>query len=515
MRPTTALKGSPASASGPRGRWWRSPGIRPRILAWYVVLLSIATVITIMLERNVLLNSLDQRVDTELMQEVDEFNRLLGGRAPDGSCNAARLADGSCEVGRNPETGEPFGDDVAAAFDTFLRRSIPGQHETMVTFVDGDHYASSIDTSPVVLEADPDFVGRVRDVSAPTRGDVDTAAGPVRFRAVPVGSPDAPAVFAVAQFMEPQLAQVREGVQVAAIANLVVLGIASFLAYLAAGRLLRPVRLVTEAATAISETDLSRRIPVEGDDEVSHLASTFNAMLDRLEDAFAAQRQFFDDAGHELRTPITIIRGNLELLPDESQARDRSIAIATAELDRMARMVQDLLTLAKAERPDFLSVGPVDIETLLLDAYDKARTLGAREWVVDIRGCGVMEGDEQRLTQAVMQLAENAKTHTDPGDRITIGCDASDRQIRIWVDDTGSGIPDRDQQRIFERFHRGSEPRGEGTGLGLAIVTAIARAHGGRIELVSEPGEGSRFTLHLPASFLNSVPSPPAEVVPS
>jgi two-component system, OmpR family, sensor kinase len=492
---------------------WRSIGVQPRILAWYVVLLTIATAVTILFERSVMLANLDQRVDAELLQEVDELYRLVGGPALDGTCNAAVLTDGSCEVGRDPETGEPFGDDVAAAFDTFLRRSIPGPYETMVTFVGGEYHASSIETPPLGLEREPAFVRRARDVDAVTGGEVSTDAGPVRFLAAPVGPSEAQGVFAVAQLLEPQLAQVREGVRIAAIANLVVLGIASVLAYLATSRLLRPVRLVTETATAISETDLSRRILVEGDDEVSRLARTFNAMLDRLEEAFAAQRQFFDDAGHELRTPITIVRGNLELLPDEPAARQRAVAIATDELDRMSRMVQDLLTLGKAERPDFLVPGPVDVQRLVLDACDKAHTLAPRDWRAEVRSTGSMLGDGQRLTQALMQLAENATRHTDPGDRITIGCAAARGEVQLWVSDTGVGIPEDDHRRIFERFSRGSTARGGGTGLGLAIVTAITRAHGGQVELWSEPGRGSRFTLLLPAPAAR--PSPRAEVVTS
>jgi two-component system, OmpR family, sensor kinase len=109
------------------------------------VLLTLATAVTIVLERNALISSLDQRVQSELDQEVDEFRRLVGGPAPDGSCYAARQPDGTCEVGLDPSTGEPFGSDLAAAFDTFLRRSIPGENETMITFLDGEFHAASID----------------------------------------------------------------------------------------------------------------------------------------------------------------------------------------------------------------------------------------------------------------------------------------------------------------------------------------------------------------------------------
>jgi two-component system, OmpR family, sensor kinase len=481
-----------------RASFLRRTGIRTRILVGYVVLLSITTAVTIALERGLLANSSDRRVATELEQEVAEFGRLLGGSTEDGRCRAARLPDGSCDVGIDPSTGEPFGDDMASAFDTFLRRSVPGEHETMVTFVDGDFHARSSDNAPLALQEVPAFVAQVSSLTAPRRGEVDTDAGPVRYIAVPAGPSEVDAVFAVAQFLEPQLAHSREFLRIAAIANLLVLGIASWLAYLATGRLLRPVRQVTETATAISETDLSRRIVVDGDDEISKLAATFNAMLDRLEGAFDAQRRFFDDVGHELRTPITIVRGNLELLPDEPDARQRSLAIATEELDRMARLVHDLLTLARTGRPDFMRPEPVELAPLLADVRDRARTLAPRRWQVDVRRTATVDADPERLTQALVQLAANAVAHTEADDVITFGCDVNGREFGIWVRDEGCGIAEEDRSRIFDRTQRGSRARGDGSGLGLSIVAAIAESHGGEVTVRSSLGEGSTFELRLP-----------------
>jgi two-component system, OmpR family, sensor kinase len=480
----------------PRSR--RRPGIRIRILAWYVVLLSLATAVTIGVERNALLNRLDQRVQAELEQELDEFYRLIGGEAPDGSCLGIRLPDGTCEVGLNPETGEPFGSDMAAAFDVFLRRSIPGEHETMVTFLDGRLHADSIERRPVELRELPAFTEAAATVTERKQADLDTEVGLIRYLAAPVGPPEATAVFVVAQFLEPQLAEVRASLRIAAVANLIVLGMASVLAYLAAGRLLRPVRAVTETATAISESDLTQRIPVEGDDEISELARTFNSMLDRLEEAFASQRRFFDDAGHELRTPITIVRGNLELLPSEPEARKRALRVVDDELERMSRLVQDLLTLAKSGRPDFVTLVEVDVQRVVVDAFERVSGLAPRQWLTRIGDAATFGGDADRLVQALVQLATNAVAHTEPGDTIELGCDADEATVRLWVGDTGIGIAEGARERIFARFDRGPSPRGEGTGLGLSIVTEIARAHGGEVELDSEVGVGSRFTLRLP-----------------
>jgi signal transduction histidine kinase len=146
---------------------------------------------------------------------------------------------------------------------------------------------------------------------------------------------------------------VNEAVSVAIVVMIAVLSVTSVFAWIVAGRVLAPLRLLTETAHLISESDLTRRIPVQGIDEISELTITFNEMLDRLQAAFASQRDFINDAGHELRTPITIIRGHLELLGDDPQERRETVELVTDELDRMSRFVDDLLLLAKAEQPNF------------------------------------------------------------------------------------------------------------------------------------------------------------------
>jgi signal transduction histidine kinase len=280
-----------------------------------------------------------------------------------------------------------------------------------------------------------------------------------------------------------------------------VLALASGLAWLVAGRVLAPLRGLRDTAQRISETDITRRIDVAGSDEIAELGHTFNAMLDRLEQAFAVQRDFVSDAGHELRTPITIIRGHLELLGDDPAERRETVAIVTDELDRMSRFVDDLLTLARTERPDFLHPEDLDIDALTEELLAKARALDAdRAWRLEAAAPAQLRGDRQRLTQAVMNLARNAVEHTGPGDVIALGSSAADGEARLWVRDTGSGVPAAEQQRIFERFARAgrSQRRSDGAGLGLAIVRAIAEAHGGRVELRSSPGAGATFTIVIP-----------------
>jgi signal transduction histidine kinase len=174
-------------------------------------------------------------------------------------------------------------------------------------------------------------------------------------------------------------------------------------------------------------------------------------------------------------------------------------ALVLDELDRMNRLVDDLLLLAKARRPDFLRWGVVSVADLVDDVLDKARALAERNWQVEARAGGEVSGDAQRLTQALLQLAANAARYTGPGDLVALGSATAGSEVRLWVRDTGPGVAEEDRERIFTRFARGRGARGaEGAGLGLPIVAAIAEAHGGRIELATAPGEGATFAVVLP-----------------
>jgi signal transduction histidine kinase len=187
-------------------------------------------------------------------------------------------------------------------------------------------------------------------------------------------------------------------------------------------------------------------------------------------------------------------------LGDDPEERRETVALVTDELDRMSRFVDDLLLLAKAEREDFLRVGPVELGALTDELLEKAQALGTRHWQLESRGEARLLADRQRLTQAIMGLAQNAVQHTADDDPVWIGSSVDGTEAALWVRDGGRGIPRRDQARIFERFARasGSRRRSEGAGLGLSIVRAIAEAHGGRVELASRPGAGATFTVMIP-----------------
>ena len=235
---------------------------------------------------------------------------------------------------------------------------------------------------------------------------------------------------------------------------------------------------------------------------------------------FDTQRAFIDDAGHELRTPITIIRGNLEVMGSDPQEREETIALVTDELDRMSRMVNDLLMLARSDRPYFLTMEPIDLCDLARELHAKASALGERHWHLRSDAVGTIMADRQRLTQAVMQLAQNAVQHTEPGDVITLGCRRSDEiitpgarrrvgEVAWYVRDAGPGVGAADAERIFRRFARaeGGRRRSEGAGLGLAIVRVIAEAHGGRVELERGHERGAEFSVIVPTTPVPDVES--------
>jgi signal transduction histidine kinase len=428
----------------------------------------------------------DARVDRSLGQELEEFAAFA-------------------EQGIDPRTGERF-TTVRRLLAVALERNVADEHQSFLTLVNGEPFPMPAPGRVLRIEDYPTVLAELAALDradAGAVGEAETAVGTVRYAALPVAvESDAGArgLFVVAYAIDLEQQELIDAARTYAVVATFSLVVVAIGGWLVAGRLLAPVRLLRRAAQQISETDLTRRIPVRGTDDVSALARTFNAMLDRLEEAFATQRQFLDDAGHELRTPITIVRGHLEILDvrDPAEVADTR-ELVLSELDRMGRLVDDLVTLAKSRRPDFVRPARMDVGRLTDEAYDKARALGERRWVVDERADLELEADEQRLTQALVQLAHNAVKVTQPGDTIALGSSIDDGVVRLWVRDTGPGVSERDVERIFSRFARGEDVRdAEGSGLGLAIVAAIAESHGGRVDVRSRPGHGATFTLVIP-----------------
>ncbi|QUI35798.1 HAMP domain-containing protein [Streptomyces alfalfae] len=464
---------------------------RVRILLWLLVVMAVALTAVAATTRSVLLRDVDHRVGRLLAQETGEFTNFV-------------------KEGVDPHTGERF-TDPEPLLRLFLSRQYADPDEELLGLIgrQGRGPAKKEQSrEPRIdhpLAGDPASLKAVFD-SPDATGTLDRPGGEVRWaKAVIEAGPGHPeAAFVVAFHPAGERAKADSVFTMLLAISGVALLMTTGIGWVVAGRILKPVRLVRATAAQLTEQDLTQRIPVQGHDDVAALAETFNGMLDRLERAFAAQREFVDDAGHELRTPITIVRGHLELMDtatDNAAEREDTVRIVTEELDRMSRMVEDLLLLAKAERPDFVTPGPVQLAELTADVFVKARALGERDWHLAEVADTEARLDAQRITQAMVQLAQNAVQHTVPGQRVGIGSRLRDGDIELYVADSGPGVQPQDAAVIFERFRRGTARRGSrstGAGLGLAIVKAIAEGHGGRVELRPTDGGGATFVLVRP-----------------
>ncbi len=276
-------------------------------------------------------------------------------------------------------------------------------------------------------------------------------------------------------------------------------------------RALKPLVIAKDTAVQISNADdLSRRIPYKDQgvetDEIGELIKAFNQTLERLEKLFSAQRRFMADVSHELRTPLTVINGNVGLMRRMRKVDEESLDSIEEEVDRLTRLVGDLLLLAQAESGKIpLDIKPVELDALLLEVYQQLRVLAGDRVIVklaDIDQVRVM-GDRDRLKQVIINLGANAINYTQNGGLVQLGLSKTKGQARLLVTDNGPGIAPEDLPHIFERFYRGEKSRTRqqdesSFGLGLSIAYWIIAAHGGRIEVSSILGEGSNFCVWLP-----------------
>ncbi|MGL5810911.1 MAG: sensor histidine kinase [Nocardioides sp.] len=427
---------------------------------------------------------LERDVTAQIEQEQAEFEKLVEDRN-DSESDRALV-------------------DIEALLRTFLERNVPDEDEMLVAYAGGRPRERTLHVNgqgvlrePAVAAAIDDVAdsGGTKKIDAGEFGEVWLAALPVRMET----GGDSGALIGV-HFIDSEYAELNRTMQTYAAMALLSLGIITALAAWQSAQLLAPLRVLRETAEEISATDLSQRLPETGNDDITALTRTVNGMLARLEAAFADQRLFLDAAGHELRTPLTVLSGHLELADLENpEELYETKELLLEEIDRMSRLVNDLMMLAKARRPDFLALAPSDLDRLTRALLAKGRGLGERGWQLDGTGDGAVVLDTQRITQAVLQLVDNAVKHTDPGDVIAVGSAVTDVGCRIWVRDSGDGVPEADRQRIFERFGRSRSRAGdEGFGLGLSIVAAIAERHGGSVDVSDAPGGGSVFAISLP-----------------
>lgn len=460
--------------------------LRLRILV--PVILTVLTVLGTMFlfTRAALLGEVTDGANRDIVQELDELERFV-------------------EDSSRPESPLAFG--TARELVTYyISHQIPGDKETILGIVEGrgviqpdlsqmgpNHPAPLALDAPIITEitTSPHPSG-VFD--SPERGQSHW--GRVQIETGPGGEP---VTFAVISFVQDGIDNAERQVRWLGLIGLGLSLLAVVAVWLVVNRILRPIQDLEAVSSSISNSDLTSRVPVHSNDEIGRLASTFNAMLDRLETAYRDQRTFVDDAGHELRTPITVVRGQLELLENSTpEEQKRSVALATAELDRMSRMVNDLLILAVSDAGTLVKGADVDVAELTIDIEDKAETLSPRIQLVEVAE-GQAFLDEQRITQAVLELCRNALRYSEGA--VEVGSSLDSSNFEIWVKDSGQGIAPEKQGSLFARFSRGEQPgaaRPSGAGLGLSIVDAIAKAHGGTVRVDSEVGKGSQFTIVIP-----------------
>ncbi|MDO4899514.1 cell wall metabolism sensor histidine kinase WalK [Actinomyces sp.] len=419
-----------------------------------------------------------------------------------------RLAD----VGIDPATGEPL-TDPAQTLRVYMERSVLGSGEGQLGIVDGAVQWVSAEGIGLHPENDPQLVERLlatADARISTIITIDTNRGRYRVLTVPVT--DGTTTTALAQVVDLDAAEavVWRTMRMYASAATVTVMLVAALAWLGIGRLLRPIWELRNATESIDERDLTTRVRVRGRDDLSALAAAVNRMLDRVQRAVEAQRELLDDVGHELRTPITVVRGHLELVdPDDPDDVRQTSELALDELDRMSTLVGDLLDLARSSQSDFVTPEPTDIEALTLQVFDKACALGDRDWQLGSCANGTTALDPARITQAWLQLAANAVKYSDADSRVALGSEINGAELFLWVEDEGIGIAPEDVERIRLRFARTAEAtrHAAGAGLGLSIVETITEAHSGRLAISSEVGRGSVFTLCIPLKTVDQTRS--------
>ncbi|MGB7283006.1 MAG: ATP-binding protein [Candidatus Acidiferrum sp.] len=282
--------------------------------------------------------------------------------------------------------------------------------------------------------------------------------------------------------------------------------------YFLARKNLAPVVAMGEHARRIGATNLHDRLPVlNANDELGQLATIFNDLLDRLDQSFERQRRFIADASHELRTPLAILRGEAEVAMSQPgrKAEDylESLGILHEQTSRLIKIVEDLFTLTRADSGQYL-LSPEDVylEEVVADCAHSARTLAREKKIelsVDASSECLVRGDSALLRRMILNLLDNAIKYTNEGGRVEIACGAASGDNEVHVKDTGPGIAQELQGRIFERFFRADPARSRsgregGAGLGLSIALWIAEAHHGRLELVRSDTTGSHFAVYLP-----------------
>lgn len=397
--------------------------------------------------------------------------------------------------------------DLAEASRAYLaRRTTAGEGPILLVRLASGRVLSNSD---IRLE---DAVGNdeLLDPDTARRGFNDLEFQGTEYRAVtaPVLDVDGNtvAVFQAAESTERLLSFARTLALSLAGAGFAVVLVGALLSRWVARTSLAPLREMAQTATRVTHSSLGERVRYSGPpDELGALARSLNEMLDRIEQAFAEQRRFVADASHELRTPVAVMRGNLGLIehPATTEEEKReAVRIIDEEVRRMARILDDLLALARMRAGVVREYQPLDLGTLVTEVAARAKALGERTITTTCEDDVWVSGDPDLLEQAMLNIVRNAIQHTSVGGRIDMVCKADGPRAVLTIADDGPGIPEEELNRVFDRFYRAQGPRpadSGGSGLGLAIVKGLVELHGGTVSVTNRTaGTGAVFTITLP-----------------
>lgn len=463
---------------------------RWRIVGWIVLTTLLALLAVTVTMRSFLMGQVSESANAAIAQEFDEFRVFA-------------------QEGVDPTTAEPF-TSLEPSMQRYLSRQTPATGEAIIAVV-GDQvmYTDNARDDPGELLASDR--ARLNELvqSSENSGVTDGEHGEMRWGKMSAGAPgsDEQGTLIVVHFTQ----EAREAVnrQVVVLVGIAMAGLllTAGIGWLAAGRILQPIRTMREVADSVTAQDLSTRIPVHGRDDLSQLAHTLNNMLDRVERAYGSQQHFVLEAQHHLRGPLSRTAQAIETLAtaDENPAeRRRAAQQANRQIRSMRRTLVDLDLLAQSDKPDFVQPHRVSLKQLTVEIYaDAAENNPGRQWNLESTANGEAWVDPARIADAMHQVVRNAVDHTEPQDSIRVGSTLTDqgKTLRMWVTNHGIPLNQEQAEALFEMYR--TEAQGEdesGMGLGLAVVRAVADAHNGSAWVESGGPSGTRFGMDIPVA---------------
>lgn len=455
--------------------------MRGTILFWVLTPLLLAFSASVAATNFVLQDNLAREIDESLIHEADELSILA-------------------EMALDPNTGLPY-DSAEKVLNLYVQRSVIDKNESIFVVVNGIVSERNADNALGRLDKDKNFIKRVVTTQSPQLEDYSSEIGEIRYIAVPVSGKFDSGFLVAAISVSAETETLGQTISQLSLFTLLAFVLAAFAAWFVSGRILKPIRDLQAMTRTIRDENLVERLEVSNPkSEIGGIANDFNDMLDRISESFDAQKKFIDDAGHELKTPLTIISGHLDLVKGDSKESDSSLEIVRDEVSRMSRIVKDLQMLTNSSGPKFLTLTEILPTDLIDEVFVKSAALASRNWLIKGTSKGKWSLDHKRIVQALLQLIDNAIKHTTEKDSIEIGFAQSDKEITFFVGDSGPGILDSEKELVKQRFVRGSwtSQDTEGSGLGLAIVDAVAKAHRGKLQIHKSHLGGAEVRITIP-----------------